>query len=421
MAITLTQQDIKSLLADPNLSAEEKARLQQSMPQTGLLSSVGQGARGILGVAGAALKPFAESIAARTPQMMKDIQDTQRFYELERMKQPTIVPISQMGQLRQITPAGIAAGLDQYRAAEQAAIQKPLIDAAAAEAGLLNARSKTGGLFGGTSMTAQSMNIIRALAPKIKAGTATPQEIQDYKLAEAGLSRRRVQESTDPETGVTTRTDIPGIDLLLLDFPTFQESVSLGETAPKYTEGQLEAGKFGNVMWNAERELGLISGEGYDATDFGDRIASLTPNTFRSYLTTPEGQRYQRAKQSFLLATLRDESGAAIATKEYKDKEFALFPLPGDSPELVRNKAKARQAELNGIVKSSGKFYERNFKGQTIENLFKPGVGTNFNLSVYGTKGQRSNPIMVNSEAEGDALPPGTFYVVPDGQLGRAE
>jgi hypothetical protein len=43
MAITLTQQDIKSLLADPNLSAEEKARLQQSMPQTGLLSSVGQG------------------------------------------------------------------------------------------------------------------------------------------------------------------------------------------------------------------------------------------------------------------------------------------------------------------------------------------------------------------------------------------
>ena len=133
MAITLTQQDIKSLLADPNLSAEEKARLQQSMPQTGLLSSVGQGARGILGVAGAALKPFAESIAARTPQMIKDMQDTQRFYEIERMKQPTIVPISQMGQLRQITPAGIAAGLDQYRAAEQLALQKPELEKMRAE------------------------------------------------------------------------------------------------------------------------------------------------------------------------------------------------------------------------------------------------------------------------------------------------
>lgn len=133
MAITLTQQDIKSLLADPNLSAEEKARLQQSMPQTGLLSSVGQGARGILGVAGAALKPFAQSIAARTPQMIKDMQDTQRFYEIERMKQPTIVPISQMGQLRQITPAGIAAGLDQYRAAEQLALQKPELEKMRAE------------------------------------------------------------------------------------------------------------------------------------------------------------------------------------------------------------------------------------------------------------------------------------------------
>lgn len=145
MAITLTQQDIKSLLADPNLSAEEKARLQQSMPQTGLLSSVGQGARGILGVAGAALKPFAESIAARTPQMIKDMQDTQRFYEMERMKQPTIVPISQMGQLRQITPAGIAAGLDQYRAAEQLALQKPEIEKLEALAAMKRAQS-TGSL-----------------------------------------------------------------------------------------------------------------------------------------------------------------------------------------------------------------------------------------------------------------------------------
>ena len=142
MAITLTQQDIKSLLADPNLSAEEKARLQQSMPQTGLLSSVGQGARGILGVAGAALKPFAESIAARTPQMIKDMQDTQRFYEMERMKQPTVVPISQMGQLRQITPAGIAASLDQYRAAEQLALQKPELEKMRAE--------KTSGGYTGT-------------------------------------------------------------------------------------------------------------------------------------------------------------------------------------------------------------------------------------------------------------------------------
>ena len=389
--------------------------------QPGILSSVGGAAKGLLGALGSGGSAFAQSLSASAPQMTKDILDAQRFYQMERMKSSGPVLASQLGQLNRVTPAGVVAGLPQYRSAEQAAIQKPLIDAAKAKAGLLAAESKAGGLFGGTSMTAQSMNIIRTLAPKIQDGTATPQEIQDYKLAEAGLSRRRVQESTDPETGVTTRTDIPGIDLLLLDFPTFQESVSLGETAPKYTEGQLEAGKFGNVMWNAERELGLISGEGYDATDLGDRIASLTPNSFTNYLTTEKGQRYLRAKQSFLLATLRDESGAAIAEKEYKDKEFALFPLPGDSPELVRSKARARQAELNGIMKSSGKFYERSFKDQTIENLYKPNVGTVFNLSVYGTKGQKNNPIMVDSVGAGDGLPPGSFYVLPDGRLGRAE
>ena len=139
MAITLTQQDIKSLLADPNLSVEEKARLQQSMPQTGLLSSIGSGVRGILGVTGAALQPLGESLQRRAPQMAQDILDTQRFYEMERMKQPTVVPISQLGQLRQITPAGVAAGLDQYRAAEQAAIQQPVLDRLEAEANKLRA------------------------------------------------------------------------------------------------------------------------------------------------------------------------------------------------------------------------------------------------------------------------------------------
>jgi len=269
-------------------------------------------------------------------------------------------------------------------------------------------------------MTAQAMNVNREIGPLIKGGKASESQIRDYKLAEASLSKPRTQTSYDPATGVQSISEVPGIDISGAGFPSFQGKVSLGEKEPTYTEGQLEAGKFGNVMWNAERELGLIAGEGYDATDFGDRIASLAPNTFRNYLTTPEGQRYQRAKQSFLLATLRDESGAAIATQEYKDKELALFPLPNDSPELVRSKARARQAELNGIIKSSGKFYERNFKGQTIENLYKPDAGTDFNLSVYGTKGQKNNPIMVNSEAEGDALPPGTFYTVPSGQLGRS-
>lgn len=332
---------------------------------------------------------------------------------------PSRTPISFGSSLAQGLLAGnIAAQQEEERKFKRGLLEQ---ETDLAKERLEIERKKLGGLFGGTSMTAQSMNIIRRLGPKIQANIATPQEIQDFKLAEASVSKRRVQEFTDPVTGVTTRTDVPGINIGDLGFPTFQEKVSLGEKEPKYTEGQLEAGKFGNVMWHAERELGLISGEGYDATNLGDRISSLTPNTFRNYLTTPEGQRYQRAKQSFLLATLRDESGAAIATKEYKDKEFALFPLPGDSPELVRSKARARQAELDGIVKSSGRFYERSFKGQTIENLYKPDAGTGFNLSVYGTKGQQSNPIMVKSEAEGDALPPGTFYILSDGRVGRAE
>lgn len=406
MAITLTQQDIKSLLADPNLSAEEKARLQQSIPQTGLLSSVGQGARGILGVAGAALKPFAESITARTPQMIKDMQDTQRFYEMERMKQPTIVPISQMGQLRQITPAGIAAGLDQYRAAEQAAIQKPLIDAAAAEAGLLNARSKTGGLFGGTSMTAQSMNIIRVLGPKIKAGTATPQEIQDFKLAEASLSKRRVQEFTDPNTGITTRTDIPGIDIGALGFPTFQKPTALGSKEPKYNENETKGGTFAANMWNAERDLTLLEeSRGYDPTSSKDYWARVAPMGVEGFFRTAEGQLYARAKEAFVNAALRRESGAAIRDDEFFRKEKELFGLPGETKEVVEAKRKARKVALEGMIKSSGNYYERTFPGMTADSIYK------------GREGSSKNPKKVFDEAEVLSLPVGTYYLL-NGKLG---
>ena len=351
------------------------------------------------------------------PSLVQGMADTNRFYQQARMNTPQAATLNNIHLLRNVTPAGIAAQLPQLRAQEQAAQDKAASDRMMAQAGLLSAQSKTSGLFSGTGMTAQAMNVIREIGPLIEAGKANSQQLRDYKLAELSLSKPRTQQTFDPETGTQSFFEVPGMDLSAAGFPAFAETKSLGSKEPKYTEGQLEAGKFANVIWNAERELGQIVGEGYDGTDLSDRIAGMSGNTFKSYLTSPEGQRYKRAKMSFLLATLRDESGAAIGEEEYVNKEDALFPLPGDTPEMVRVKTKARAVELEGMIKSSGKFYERSFKDQTIENLYKPDVGSGFDLSLYGTKGEASNPVRVKSVSEGDALPAGTYYSF-NGQLG---
>lgn len=406
MAITLTQQDIKALLADPNITPEEKARLQQSVPQAGLLSSIGSGVRGVLGATGAALQPFGESLQRRAPQMARDILDTQRFYEMERMRQPTMVPISQLGQLRSVTPAGVAAGLDQYRAAEQSAIQKPLIEAADAEAGLLSARSKVGGLFGGTSMTAQAMNIIRSLGPLVKAGTASPQQIQDYKLAELSISKPRVQTYTDPTSGVVTQTEVPGMDVGRLGFPTFQEGVPLGSKEPKYNENETKGGTFAANMWNAERDLTLLEeSRGYDPTSSKDYWARVAPMGVEGFFRTAEGQLYARAKEAFVNAALRRESGAAIRDDEFFRKEKELFGLPGETKEVVEAKRKARKVALEGMIKSSGKYYDRTFPGMTVDSIYK------------GREGSSRNPKKVFDEAEVLSLPAGTYYLL-NGQLG---
>ena len=121
---------------------------QSTQPQSGLLSSIGRGASGLLGALGSggsalgsALGPalssggsaFAQSLSASAPQMKKDILDAQRFYQMERMKSSGPVLASQLGQLNRVTPAGVVAGLPQYRAAEQAAIQQPELDRLKAE------------------------------------------------------------------------------------------------------------------------------------------------------------------------------------------------------------------------------------------------------------------------------------------------
>lgn len=59
-----------------------------------------------------------------------------------------------------------------------------------------------------------------------------------------------------------------------------------------------------------------------------------------------ERKTYENAKNNFISAILRKESGAAISESEFDMAEKTYFPQPGDSAEQVANKALLRQQNI---------------------------------------------------------------------------
>ena len=101
--------------------------------RSGLLGAgqaVGRGIGRTAGLLGESLRePLAQAVA--------DIPDVMRFYEAQRMSQPMMA--YDPADLKPVTPTGIAAMLPQLRAAEQEAMQKPMLDALKAQADLARA------------------------------------------------------------------------------------------------------------------------------------------------------------------------------------------------------------------------------------------------------------------------------------------
>jgi hypothetical protein len=69
-------------------------------------------------------------------------------------------------------------------------------------------------------------------------------------------------------------------------------------------------------------------------------------------------QQFDQAAQDWIRAKLRKESGAAIGVDEARQEYATYFPVVGDSPEKIAQKAEARRVVTLGMQKSAGKAYE---------------------------------------------------------------
>lgn len=171
---------------------------------------------------------------------------------------------------------------------------------------------------------------------------ATPEEAGKYgaQFGQLNTKTGEFKPMNPPSNGITITNP---------DGSTTQIGGPAGGGKPM-TESQANANLFATRMETADKTLAKLDTQG---TDFFASLASKAPGG--NYLLTPEYQMFMQAKLDFLNAVLRKESGAVIGAEELAKGDQQYFPQPGDSPEVIAQKAENRKTAIKGVREASGK------------------------------------------------------------------
>jgi hypothetical protein len=148
-----------------------------------------------------------------------------------------------------------------------------------------------------------------------------------------------------------------------------------GTATPRiYSEGQTKAAGFANRMQASGNILESLESQGFSPSAILEQRGSL-PGV-GNLLASPEFQQYEAAKQDFITAVLRRESGAVIGAAELVTEDRKYFPQLGDSPEVIAQKAAARARAIDSMIAGSQGAYESLYP--QIEATEAPSGGTVF-------------------------------------------
>ncbi len=123
--------------------------------------------------------------------------------------------------------------------------------------------------------------------------------------------------------------------------------------APMNNEQARDAG-FADRMANSQ---GILSNLDTEGTNAWMRMAEGVGKG-GNYLQSKEYQQFRQAKEDFINAQLRRESGAAISKDEFEKADRQYFPQPGDGTDVIKQKAKNRQLTVDAMVRGAGPAYK---------------------------------------------------------------
>lgn len=117
------------------------------------------------------------------------------------------------------------------------------------------------------------------------------------------------------------------------------------QTRQPLSEAASRSNMFGQNMEAAHRIIGNVQAPS------GATIAAwrILPEGAANLAMTANDQQYFNAVRQFAAGILRKETGAAFSAGELADVQSRFFPLPGDSAEVIRQKAEARARAIEAM------------------------------------------------------------------------
>lgn len=211
-------------------------------------------------------------------------------------------------------------------------------------------------------MTPEGPRVV-AGAPKAKEPKLTTVDIGNAIIEyRDGVEVRRIPKGRAPEGPVSLQTVETEAGLMTFNprtgqlTPVMQDGKPVAGKGAKPTEGERNAAGYAGRMIAANQ---IISQPAIAAAapGLGSGLAASVPfvgESLRNLAQSPETQQYAQAARDWIRAKLRKESGAAIGVAEEENEFRTYFPVTGDSPRVIEQKAQARALANQGMIQAAG-------------------------------------------------------------------
>lgn len=142
--------------------------------------------------------------------------------------------------------------------------------------------------------------------------------------------------------------------------PLVDASGSPVQSNKPLTESQAKGVGFALRAKEADSVINTVGKKGEVQPGLIKRTLESTPfigeglGTMANITQSPEQQKIEQAQRNFVNAVLRQESGAVINEDEFNNAKKQYFPQPGDSDDVIKQKAAARKTTIKALETQAG-------------------------------------------------------------------
>lgn len=212
----------------------------------------------------------------------------------------------------------------------------------------------------------------------------------------------RQPEMTGATQSLDERARLGGLQPGTPEYQDYMRNGGVERTQQVPTEGERKAAGFLGRMEAAEQTLQGLSAQGHDRIGVGEHLLGAIPFMPEGVALGAESERVLQAQRDWVRSKLRLESGAVIGDEEMREEIKTYFPQTGDSPEVVKQKAQARQQAMEQVRTMGGRAAPAGPADPAPAPAPEP-------APAAGSVKQ------ISSVDEYNALPPGAQYIDPNG------